>query len=168
MTDIHNTASIAYQLATDYDVLYIVGGAQSALCPQELNPEQHPVHACDVSTVPCALDMMLRLEALASLADAEGSLMDSESCTAGHGILWDGYRNEDLERLVRDFFAADKTVATCSHGAVALLGVQVRSRRFQLRSVVTVRWAALRVSVLMGWEYPPATQFATCSVPCSP
>ena len=27
MTDIHNTASIAYQLASDYDVLYIVGGA---------------------------------------------------------------------------------------------------------------------------------------------
>ena len=44
---------------------------------------------------------------------------------AGHGILWDGYRNEDLERLIRDFYAADKTVATCSHGAVALLGVQV-------------------------------------------
>ena len=30
VTDIHNTASIAYQLATDYDILYIVGGAQSA------------------------------------------------------------------------------------------------------------------------------------------
>ncbi len=29
MTDIHNTASIAYQLASDYDVLYIVGGAQT-------------------------------------------------------------------------------------------------------------------------------------------
>ncbi len=27
VTDIHNTASIAYQLATDYDILYIVGGA---------------------------------------------------------------------------------------------------------------------------------------------
>ena len=31
MTDIHNTASIAYQLATDYDILYIVGGARSAI-----------------------------------------------------------------------------------------------------------------------------------------
>ena len=28
VTDIHNTASIAYQLASDYDILYIVGGAQ--------------------------------------------------------------------------------------------------------------------------------------------
>ena len=27
VTDIHNTASIAYQLASDYDILYIVGGA---------------------------------------------------------------------------------------------------------------------------------------------
>ena len=43
----------------------------------------------------------------------------------GHGILWDGYRNEDLERLICDFYTADKTIATCSHGAVALLGVKV-------------------------------------------
>ncbi len=33
VTDIHNTASIAYQLASDYDILYIVGGVQSVSIP---------------------------------------------------------------------------------------------------------------------------------------
>ncbi len=60
------------------------------------------------------------------LSDPRGGDERKCACTCtGHGILWDGYRNEDLERLICDFYAADKTVAACSHGAVALLGVQV-------------------------------------------
>ena len=60
------------------------------------------------------------------------------SCSAGHGILWDGYRNEDLERLICDFYVARKTIATCSHGAVALLGVQVRV--FEKRDRCWAHW----------------------------
>ena len=67
--------------------------------------------------------------------------------SAGHGILWDGYRNEDLERLIRDFYVADKTIATCSQGAVALLGVQVRTWRPPLHALVCVR----RTSVRLSW-----------------
>jgi hypothetical protein len=45
---------------------------------------------------------------------------------AGHGIMWDGAVNKELTSLLESALNRDAIVATCGHGAVALLEVKTK------------------------------------------
>jgi hypothetical protein len=45
---------------------------------------------------------------------------------AGHGIMWDGAVNTELTSLLESAVNRNAIVATCGHGAVALLEVKTK------------------------------------------
>lgn len=62
------------------------------------------------------------LQATQSLAGITAQSYDAIFLPGGHGTMFDLPANTDLQRLLRDFAAADKVIAAVCHGPAGLVG----------------------------------------------
>ncbi|GEN54978.1 type 1 glutamine amidotransferase domain-containing protein [Halobacillus faecis] len=68
------------------------------------------------------LDTKPHLENTTPLADVEAEDYDAIFLPGGHGTMFDFPDNEKLQKLLRNFYEADKIVAAVCHGPAGLVG----------------------------------------------
>ncbi|ASF37802.1 Putative intracellular protease/amidase [Halobacillus alkaliphilus] len=68
------------------------------------------------------LDTKPHLESTAPIADFSAEQFDAVFLPGGHGTMFDFPDNETLQKLLRNFYEADKYVAAVCHGPAGLTG----------------------------------------------
>ncbi|CDQ21430.1 Putative intracellular protease/amidase [Halobacillus karajensis] len=68
------------------------------------------------------LDTKPHLENTTSIAAVKAEDYDAIFLPGGHGTMFDFPNNEDLQKLLRQFYEADKIIAAVCHGPAGLVG----------------------------------------------
>ena len=68
------------------------------------------------------LDTKPHLENTTPISDVSAEDFDAIFLPGGHGTMFDFPDNEKLQKLLREFYEADKTVAAVCHGPAGLVG----------------------------------------------
>jgi hypothetical protein len=99
--------------------------------PESNIKQMQPITVCSV--VGCANELVTPTSFVSIYYIYQLSSSASKFCQdasivrcAGHGIMWDGAVNNELTSLLESALEGGAIVATCGHGAVALLEVKTK------------------------------------------